>query len=135
VKRGTVIAEVGHHINSFCNIRDPKKKQYIIKKLSKTLSDTAKAELGRKIEGITFSSVLYLAKQYLFRLRAGFCIHDKRQDGYILLNDEFIRMQKNKQTPQNLCDKCISPRVCKLRSALMNDNNLAGLFTNIKKFT
>ncbi len=130
----SISKEVRHHIDTFCNIRDPKKKLYIIQKLSKTLTNTAKAELGRKPEQITFSSVLDLVKQYLFRLRIGFCIHDKRQDSYVLLNDELLKMKKNKNFPQDLCEKCITPRICKLRSAVINEKQIAGLFINIKRF-
>ncbi len=131
---GSISREIKQHINTFCNIRDPKKKLYIIQKLSKTLTNTAKAELGRKPEQISFSSVLDLVKQYLFRLRIGFCIHDKRQDSYVLLNDELLQMQKNKNFPQDLCEKCITPRICKLRSVVINEKQIAGLFINVKRF-
>lgn len=130
----SITREVKHHIYSFCNIRDPKKRHYIIQKLSRTLTNTAKAELGRKPEEITFSAVQGLVKQYLFRLRTGFCIHDKRQDSYVLLNSEVLKMKKYGMSPQELCGSCISPRVCKLKSAIMNSKDLAGLFINIKKF-
>lgn len=130
----SITREVKYHIHSFCNIRESKKRYYIIQKLSKTLTDTAKSELGRKPEEISFSAVLSLVKQYLFRLRTGFCIHDKRQDGYVLLNSELLRMKKYGMFPQELCGSCISPRVCKLKSAIMNTKELAGLFINIKKF-
>jgi hypothetical protein len=135
VKKNTVASEVKSHINRFCNIRDYKTRLFIIKKLSETLTNTAKAEIGRGPDEITFSSVLNLVKQYLSRLRMGFCIHDKRQDGYVLLQTEKEKMEKNKQYPKDLCATCISPRVCKLRSVMMNEEKIAGLFTNIKKFT
>ncbi len=130
----SITKEVKHHIHSYCNIRDLKKRQYIIQKLSRTLTNTAKSELGRRPEGITFSAVLALVKQYLFRLRTGFCIHDKRQDAYMLLNNEALRMKKYGIPPQELCGSCISPRVCKLKSVIMNAKDIAGLFINIKKF-
>lgn len=130
----SIAKEVKHHIHKFCNIRDPKKRHYIIQKLSTTLTNTAKAELGRRPEEITFSAVLSLVKQYLFRLRTGFCIHDKRQDGYVLLNSEISKMRRYGMSPQDLCSRCISPRVCKLKSVIMNTKDLAGLFINVKKF-
>ena len=133
-RNNSITKEVEHHIHSYCNIRDPKKRRYIIQKLSTTLTNTAKAELGRQPEGITFSAVLGLVKQYLFRLRLGFCIHDKRQDAYILLNSEALKMEKRGMPPQELCGSCISPRVCKLKSVIMNTKDIAGLFINIKKF-
>jgi len=134
LRNNTVTAEVKHHINSFCNIKDIKTRLFIIKKLSTTLANTAKAEIGRSPDDITFSSVLSLVRQYLSRLRMGFCVHDKRQDGYVLLQEEVPILQNNKQYPQELCATCISPRVCKLRSVMMNEKNIAGLYTNIKKF-
>lgn len=134
VANSPVTKAVERHIKRFCFIRDFKTRQFIIQKLSKTLINTAKSELGRRNEDASMEAVLDLVNQYLFRLNSGVCIHDKRQDGYVLLYSEVQKMEQKNQHPQDLCSTCISPRVCRLKSTLLNDKQVAGLFTNIKHF-
>ncbi|KYK22754.1 hypothetical protein AYK24_00570 [Thermoplasmatales archaeon SG8-52-4] len=132
--KNPVVKLVEDHIRKFCKIRNFKTRQYIIRKLSMTLANIAKAELGRQQEEPAQDMLLDLVGQYLSRLHAGLCIHDKRQDGYVLLNTEISKMEKKHQYPQELCGSCISPRVCKLKSAIMNNEQIAGIFINVKQF-
>jgi hypothetical protein len=126
---------VREHIDKFCNIKNEKTKNYIVQKLSATLTNSAKNELKNAPGPMMPSAVLELVGSYLTRLKMGICVNDNRHDGYILLNEEVSKMTRKKEYPKNLCADCVSPRVCKLKSTLLNQKHIApGLYLheNIK---
>ena len=62
-KNNSVTGLVEDHIRKFCKIRNFRTRQYIIRKLSMTLSNIAKAEIGRQSEEPSQDMILDLVGQ------------------------------------------------------------------------
>jgi len=101
---------------------DEKSKSIISTKLAVMLITDASAEQSRNPNAGT---ILELVKDSLNKISRGICIHAEKQDGYILFKQEFNKINIK---PANMCEACVSPRVCKLRSALLNQRELAGMY-------